>query len=191
MNACQGNFLVIQWLGLSTFITVGPGWSLVRELRSRKQHIVVRKRHVELKWNCTIYWDSSFSNTLSLISWYFNHFCFFFWKEILLYFGCQQRWGRAVVVLSLSCVQLLWPHALWPSSLLCPWNFPGKNTRVSCNFILQGIFPTQASKLHLLHYRQILYHWATREAPFNHFLKVIFNPHAFLPSSGILFPLSA
>ena len=138
MNACQGNFLVIQWLGLSTFIAVGPGWSLVRELRSRKQHIVVRKRHVELKWNCTIYWDSSFSNTLSLISWYFNHFCFFFWKEILLYFGCQQRWGRAVVVLSLSCVQLLWPHALWPSSLLCPWNFPGKNTRVSCNFILQG-----------------------------------------------------
>ena len=22
----------------------------------------------------------------------------------------------------------LWPHRLWPTRLLCPWNFPGKNT---------------------------------------------------------------
>ena len=27
--------------------------------------------------------------------------------------------------------------------LLCPQNFPGKNTRVSCHFFSQGIFPTQ------------------------------------------------
>ena len=26
--------------------------------------------------------------------------------------------------------------------LLCPWNFPGQNTGVSCHFLLQGIFPT-------------------------------------------------
>ena len=32
-----------------------------------------------------------------------------------------------------------------------PWNFPGKNTGVSCHFRLQGIFPTQGSNLHLLH----------------------------------------
>ena len=24
----------------------------------------------------------------------------------------------------------LWPHGLWPPSVLCPWNFPGKNTGV-------------------------------------------------------------
>ena len=24
-----------------------------------------------------------------------------------------------------------------------PWEFPGKNTRVDCHFLLQGIFPTQ------------------------------------------------
>jgi len=29
--------------------------------------------------------------------------------------------------------------------LLCPWDFPGKNTGVSCHFFLQGIFPTQRS----------------------------------------------
>ena len=52
--------------------------------------------------------------------------------------------------------------------LLCPWDSPGKNTRVDCHFLLQGIFPTQGSSpglLHLLHYRQILYRWATEEAP--------------------------
>ena len=29
--------------------------------------------------------------------------------------------------------------------LLCPWDSPGKNTRVSCHFLPQGIFPTQGS----------------------------------------------
>ena len=27
-----------------------------------------------------------------------------------------------------------------PTSLLCPWSFPGKNTGVGCHFLLQGIF---------------------------------------------------
>ena len=35
------------------------------------------------------------------------------------------------------------PNELYPVSLLCLWNFPGKNTGVSCHFLLQGIFPTQ------------------------------------------------
>ena len=34
--------------------------------------------------------------------------------------------------------------------LLCPWDFPGKNTGRGCHFLLQGIFPTQGSNLHLL-----------------------------------------
>ena len=33
--------------------------------------------------------------------------------------------------------------------------------------VLQGIFLTQRLNPRLLHYRQILYHWATREAPQN------------------------
>ena len=28
------------------------------------------------------------------------------------------------------------------NQLLCPWNFPGKNTRTDCHFLHQGIFPT-------------------------------------------------
>ena len=32
----------------------------------------------------------------------------------------------------------LQPHGPYPARLLCPWNFPGKNTRVACHFLLQG-----------------------------------------------------
>ena len=47
---------------------------------------------------------------------------------------------------------------------LCPWDCPGKNTGVSCHFLLQGSFPTQGQNTGFLHCRQILYHWASREA---------------------------
>ena len=41
--------------------------------------------------------------------------------------------------------------------LLCPRDFPGKNTGVGCHSLLQGIFLTQGWNLGLLHYRWILY----------------------------------
>ena len=34
--------------------------------------------------------------------------------------------------------------------LLCPWDFPSKNTGVGYHFLLQGIVPTQGLNLHLL-----------------------------------------
>ena len=40
---------------------------------------------------------------------------------------------------------------------LCPWNFPSKNTGVSCHALLQGIFPTQGSNPVLLSCKQILF----------------------------------
>ena len=49
----------------------------------------------------------------------------------------------------------VWPHGLYPSSLLCPWDSPRKNTRVGCLSLLQGIFPTQGLNLGLL----CLLHW--------------------------------
>ena len=47
--------------------------------------------------------------------------------------------------------------------LLCPWDFPGKNTGVGCQFFLQGIFQTQGSNARLLHRGWILDRWATGE----------------------------
>ena len=56
-----------------------------------------------------------------------------------------------------SCPTPLWPPGLKSSKILCPWDLPGNNTGVDCNFLLWGIFPTQGLNSHLLHYRQILY----------------------------------
>ena len=45
------------------------------------------------------------------------------------------------------------PHGPQPTRLFCPWDFPGKNTRVDCHFLLQGIFPTEGLNTHLLHWQ--------------------------------------
>ena len=60
-----------------------------------------------------------------------------------------------------SCLTLLQPHGLWPTRLHCQWDFSGKNTGVGCHALLQGIFPTQGSNLHLLH----LLHWQLCSLP--------------------------
>ena len=44
---------------------------------------------------------------------------------------------------------------LQPTRFLCPWDFLGKNIRVGCHFLLQGLFLTQGLNWHLLH----LLHW--------------------------------
>ena len=56
-----------------------------------------------------------------------------------------------VCVLScFSCVQLC--GTLWPvlTRLLCPWDSPGKNIGVGCHDLLQEVFLTQVSNLHLV-----------------------------------------
>ena len=34
-------------------------------------------------------------------------------------------------------------HGPQPARLFCPWDFPGNNTGMGCQFLLQGIFPIQ------------------------------------------------
>ena len=67
-----------------------------------------------------------------------------------------------------SCVRLcsvmsysLRPHGLELARLLCPWNFPGKDTGVGCHFLLPGILQTQGSNLCLL----CLLHWQASSLP--------------------------
>ena len=50
---------------------------------------------------------------------------------------------------------------LYLARLLCPWDFPGKNTKVGCHFLLQGIFPTQGSNPRLLN----VLRWQTGSLP--------------------------
>jgi len=78
-------------------------------------------------------------------------------EEALLTFSYFQKMPSLSLLYCLvaeSCPTLR-PHGLWSARLLCPWDFPGKNTRVGSHFLLQGIFPTQELNLHLLHCRQI------------------------------------
>ena len=49
------------------------------------------------------------------------------------------------------------PHGLQHARLLSPRDSPGKNTRVGCHSLHQGIFLIQGSNLGLLHCRQLLY----------------------------------
>ena len=56
-------------------------------------------------------------------------------------------------LVSTSCLTLLRLHGLQPSRSFCPWDFPSKNARVSCHFLFQGVFPTQGSNPHLLHWQ--------------------------------------
>ena len=57
--------------------------------------------------------------------------------------------------LSLRCVRFFaTPCTIaLPPRLLCPWDFPGKNTRVGCHFLLQGILSTQGLNPHLLNWQ--------------------------------------
>ena len=58
-----------------------------------------------------------------------------------------------------------WPtpqhYGLWPTRLLCPWDSPGKNTRVGCYVLLQEIFLSQGLNPHFLG----LLHWQAGSLP--------------------------
>ena len=60
------------------------------------------------------------------------------------------KWNPSIMTDSLR------PHGLYPTMFLCPWDFPGKSTGVSCHFLLQRIFPTQGSNPGLPSCRQTL-----------------------------------
>ena len=53
---------------------------------------------------------------------------------------------------------------LYPTRLLCLWDFSRKNTGMGCHFLLQGIFLTQGLKQYLL----CLLHWQVDSLPLCH-----------------------
>ena len=83
------------------------------------------------------------------------------------------------LVTKLCCMHSFATHGLEPARLLCPWDYPGKNTGVGCHFLFHGIFPTQGLNLCLLG----LLHWQADSLPLNH----LGTPHTTIV---ILFPTS-
>ena len=61
------------------------------------------------------------------------------------------------------------PHGMYPTRLLSPGKFPGKNPEMDCHFPLQGIFPTQGSKLRLLN----LLHWQAGSLPLSQLINFV------------------
>ena len=55
----------------------------------------------------------------------------------------------------------LWRYGLQSAGLLCPWDFPGKNTGVGCRSLLQGIFLTQGQNSDVV----CLLHWQESSSP--------------------------
>ena len=95
-------------------------------------------------------------------------------KNRTLYTTCKSESVSYSVVFN-----SLQPRGLQPVRLLCPWDFPDKNTGVGCHFLLEGIFPTQGSNPCLLHCWQILYHLSHQGSPNTSVAK---PPKLFLPN---------
>ena len=77
----------------------------------------------------------------------------FKWTQLLnlfIYYCC---------LVTKSCLTLVTPWTV-PTRLLCPWDFPVKNTGVGCHFLLQGKnqnLPNPVGEPHFLRCRRILY----------------------------------
>ena len=76
----------------------------------------------------------------------------------------NESYGGGGGLVAKLCLTLVGPGTI---ALQAPLSmgFSGKNTRVDCHFLLQGIFPTQESNLGLLQCRQILYQLSYEGSP--------------------------
>ena len=68
--------------------------------------------------------------------------------EQIEYITLGSMHARVYSVVSVM-LDLLWPHELSPTRLLCLCVSAGKNTGVVCHALLRGILPTQGLNLHL------------------------------------------
>ena len=70
----------------------------------------------------------------------------------------------------------LWPHGLQPARLLCPWDFPGKNTRVGCHSLLQGNLPDPGIERTLVFCNSCIVRWILYHQPPGKPNKGLFHP---------------
>ena len=74
---------------------------------------------------------------------------------------CVCVWAKLLQSVRLGCIGFCTTPWTVACRLLCPWDFPDKNTGVGCYFLLQGIFLTQGLSLHLF----CLLHWQVGSLP--------------------------
>ena len=93
------------------------------------------------------------------------------WWECKLIQSLEKERKRSCSVMFYS----LQPHALWPTRLIHPRGFPGKNTGMGCHFLFQGLFPTQGSNPGLPHCRQTLYRLSHQGFPIQSLWRTIWR----------------
>ena len=129
-----------------------------------------------MSWGSISYMNIQFSRTPC-----WNHY------SLLKYFGtfvkstdhiCMGPFMEHVHACYVASVvsNSLQAYGLQPAGLLCLWDSPGKNTKVGCHALLQGIFPTQWSNLRLLHCRRILYPEPSGKPLYGYFILLIYVP---------------
>ena len=113
------------------------------------------------RWSCCVSYQALINavKTLSKVIYLFT-----FSLALSKSFSCFKSSVQSCSVTSVVS-SILWTHGLWPTRLLYPWDFPGRNSGVDCHVLLQGIFLSQGLNAFFLHCRQILYGWVTRETP--------------------------
>ena len=65
-------------------------------------------------------------------------------KKVVKLSGKSLKKNTVLVAQSCLILQLL---GLWSVRLPCPWDLPGRNTRVSCHFLLEGNLPDPGTEL--------------------------------------------
>ena len=91
-------------------------------------------------------------------------FLMFLWSFLSFsFFFLQYLWFRYVPVCSVTSVvsDSLQTHGLRPPGSCLAWDSPGKNARVGCHALLQGISLTQGSNPYLLRFL----HWQAGSLP--------------------------
>ena len=88
------------------------------------------------------------------------------WPSSWLLSGMERATAPSALLLPSPSVaqDVLWPQGLQPISLLCPRDFPIKDTGVGCRFPFQGVFPTQGLNSHPLG----PLHWQEDSLPLRH-----------------------
>ena len=91
--------------------------------------------------------------------------CTSVWAHSYLQWG----WGKAACAALLLLLlfgtkwrRLLWLHGLWPSRLVCPWDFLVRISGGGCHFLFQGVFQPRDDTHSSCNAGK---YWATREAP--------------------------
>ena len=87
-------------------------------------------------------------------------------REYVSFSPVRDHWRRDMLLLFSHSVvsNPLRPHGLQHARLLCPWDFPGKNTGMGCYLLLRGIFLTQGSNPVTCITGSSFTVWGTREA---------------------------